>query len=73
MTRPIEQQRELWISVKEAAALRGRHVQTVYTWMRTGTVRTWYEPGGRVLVYLPDCVPPSELPPRNMRTRNRER
>ena len=73
MTRPIEQQRALWITVKEAAALRGRHVQTVYTWISSGTVRKWIEPGGRVLVYLPDCVPPDDLPARAPRVNTRTR
>lgn len=69
MTRPIEAQRDLWITVKEAAALRGRHVDTIARWMRTGSVRIWREPGGRVLVYLPDCQPPVEPPPLSRRIR----
>ena len=67
MTRPIEHERELWITVKEAAALRGRHVQTVYAWIKSGQVNVWTEPGGRVLVYLPDCRPPADVPPRRVR------
>jgi len=62
MTRPIEQQRTLWVTIKEAAALRGRHEDTVQRWVRAGAVRSWREPGGRVLVFRPDFMPPDELP-----------
>jgi hypothetical protein len=67
MTRPIEQHRELWVSMKEAAALRGRHVDTIRNWIAKERVRVWREPGGRVLVFLPDFMPPQELPPRRPR------
>ena len=63
MTRPIEAQRDLWATAKDVASLRGRHIRTVWRWMANGTVRTWHEPGGRVLVYLPDCMPSTDLPP----------
>ena len=59
MARPIEQRREDWIEVKEAAGIRGRHPQTVYAWIRSGELRAWREPGGRILVYKPDLVPPN--------------
>lgn len=64
MTRPIERQRELWVTMKEAAAMRRRHEDTVWRWVRLGAVRSWREPGGRVLVFVPDFMPPDELPPR---------
>jgi hypothetical protein len=64
MTRPIEARPELWVSVKDAARLRGRHVDTIRSWMEAGRVRVWREPGGRVLVFLPDFMPPQDLPPR---------
>ena len=60
MTRPIEGRAYLWISVKEAATLRGRSVKTVRAWVRLGLVREWREPGGRVLVFVPDVVPPED-------------
>jgi len=63
MTRPIEQQRQLWITMKEAAAIRGRHFDTVRAWVRLGIVRSWREPGGRVLVFRPDVLPPEDVPP----------
>ena len=57
--RPIETRRDDWIPIKEAAALRGRHELTVRTWVRLNLVRSWREPGGRLLVFRPDIVPPA--------------
>ena len=67
MTRPIEERRELWVPIKEAAALRGRRVETIRDWISKERVRFWREPGGRLLVFLPDFMPPQELPPRRPR------
>lgn len=58
MARPIDQRREDWIPVKEAAGIRGRTERTVYAWVRSGEVRSTREPGGRILVYRPDFIPP---------------
>ena len=69
MTRPIETHPELWVTVKMAAAIRGRTVRTVRTWVAAGDVRFWKEPGGRVFVFLPDFTPPQELPARVLRGR----
>jgi hypothetical protein len=69
MTRPIETHPELWVTVKVAAAMRGRDVRTVRTWVAAGEVRAWKEPGGRVFVFLPDFTPPHELPARVPRGR----
>jgi len=67
MTRPIEQRPDLWVTVKDAAALRGRRVETVRDWIAKERGRSWREPGGRLLVFLPDFMPPQELPPRRPR------
>jgi len=61
MVRPIDQRREDWIPVKEAAGIRGRRPETVYAWVRSGEVRSWREPGGRILVYRPDFLPALNL------------
>ncbi len=59
MTRPIEQNRALWCTVKEAASLVGRDPRTVQRWVAHDLVRTYREPGGRLLVYRPDFLPPT--------------
>lgn len=66
MTRPIEQNRDQWCSTKEAAALAGRDYRTVQRWVAFGLVRTFREPGGRVLIYKPDFMPPERLPERQV-------
>lgn len=64
MTRPIERDLSKWCTVKDAVALTGRDPRTVHRWMASGQVRTFRDPGGRVLLYLPDFLPPTELPDR---------
>lgn len=64
MTRPIEQNRDNWCTKKEAAALSGRDTRTIERWVVSGLVRTFREPGGRLLLYTPDFLPPSSLPAR---------
>ena len=64
MTRPIEQQRELWVSVKEAAHLTGRTDKTVRAWVHAGEVRACREPGGRLLVFKPELLLPVSAPRR---------
>jgi hypothetical protein len=63
--RPIEQQVSQWCTVKEAVARTGRDHRTVQRWIANGQVRTWKEPGGRLLLYKPDFLPPDQLPARN--------
>lgn len=62
MPRPIEHDRSLWCTQKEAAALTGRRLRTVQRWVASEQVRTFREPGGRVLLYMPDFLPPVRLP-----------
>lgn len=64
MTRPIEQDRANWCTKKEACALTGRDARTIDRWISADLVRTFREPGGRVMVYKPDFLPPTELPSR---------
>lgn len=64
--RPIEQDRTKWATMKEAAAETGRDLRTVQRWVSGELVRTYREPGGRVLVYRPDYLPPTQLPARRL-------
>jgi hypothetical protein len=65
MTRPIEYDLANWCTRKEAASMRGRHIDTIDNWIATGQVRSMRDPSGRgILVYVPDFMPPARLPER---------
>jgi len=53
MTRPIDDQPENWIHVKEAAYLTGRRIETVYAWVHSGAVPARRQPGNRLEVFKP--------------------